>query len=123
MRFTTSFSGRFNGESNKQTLRVNFNRKLKLEFNGAWMTSDAGLIAYCELDDVMGLIEMASEYLEDYRTGKNTQHSPLGMLGPSVYGRLGGYTEGIIFSTQESFAFRWKLEIKEPNKGRKIGCL
>jgi hypothetical protein len=34
------------GESKKDTLRVNFDRKLKFEFHGLKVTSDAGLLAY-----------------------------------------------------------------------------
>lgn len=47
------------GESKKDTLRVNFNRKLKLEFHGVKVTSDAGLLAFREIDDVFGLTDMA----------------------------------------------------------------
>ena len=45
------------GESKKDALRVNFDRKLKLEFHGMKVTSDAGLIAYREIDDVFGLTD------------------------------------------------------------------
>jgi len=74
-------------------LRLNFNRKLKLEFHGAKITSDAGLLAYREMDDAMGLTEMSVEELADYRTGKNTQHTLLGMFRQAVYGRLAGYED------------------------------
>ena len=33
------------GESKKNALRVNFNRKLKLEFHGVKVNSDTGLLA------------------------------------------------------------------------------
>ena len=62
------------GESKKDALRVNFDRKLKLEFHGVKVTSDAGLLAYREIDDVFGLTDMVAYELRDNRTGKNTQH-------------------------------------------------
>jgi hypothetical protein len=73
------------GESKKDALRVNFDRKLKLEFHGVKVISDAGLLAYREIDDVFGLTDMASWKLTDNRTGKNTQHSLAALLRQSVY--------------------------------------
>jgi hypothetical protein len=81
------------GESKKDALRVNFDRKLKLEFHGVKVTSDAGLLAYREIDDVFGLMDMATYELTDNRTGRNTQHSITALLRQSVYSRLAGYED------------------------------
>ena len=55
------------GESKKDALRVNFNKKLKLEFHGVKVTSDAGLLAYREIDDVFGLTDMVACEMTDNR--------------------------------------------------------
>jgi len=60
------------GESDDGSLRVDFDRRLKLEFHGSRITSDAGLLAYRELDDALGLSDLAGAALLECRRGKNT---------------------------------------------------
>ncbi len=43
------------GDRRKQALRVQFDGKLKLEFQGAKITSDAGLLALRELNEAFRL--------------------------------------------------------------------
>ena len=81
------------GESDRRPLRPCFDRRLKLEFHGSRVTSDAGLLAYRELDDTLGLTALASNVLADSRTGKNGRHDVVGLLRQSVYGRLAGYED------------------------------
>jgi hypothetical protein len=80
------------GESNDGILRLDFDRWLMLQFRGSVVTSDAGLLAYRELDDALGLSSMAGEVLAD-RTGKNGRHALVGMLRQAVFGRLAGYED------------------------------
>ena len=81
------------GESESDVVRLDFNRRLMLQFCGSVVTSDAGLLAYRELDDALGLSEMAGETLADARTGRNGRHALVGLLRQSVFGRLAGYED------------------------------
>lgn len=81
------------GDARNYVLKVDFDRRLRLEFHGAKVTSDAGLLAYRELDDVFGLTATAAGRLSDSRTGSNTQHSMTALLRQAVLGRLAGYED------------------------------
>src|SRR2546425_3345625 len=81
------------GESSGEVLRLDFDRRLMLQFRGSVVTSDAGLLAYRELDDALGLTEMAGETLADARTGRNGRHALVGLFRQSIFGRLAGYED------------------------------
>jgi len=81
------------GEREAGVLRLDFDRRLKVEFHGSKVTSDAGLLPYRELDDAVGLSEIAGDVLTDSRRGKNGRHDLGGQFRQSVFGRLGGYDD------------------------------
>src|SRR3954462_653673 len=77
----------------KEPLRVTFDRRLKLEFHGARITSDGGLLAYRELDDALALTTMGVSALAEGRRGTTLRHRLLSLLRQAVYGRLAGYED------------------------------
>lgn len=68
------------GEARRDALRINFSRKLKPEFQGVKVTSDAGLLAHRELDKVFGFTSMREPEVADIRTEKNTQYDLVVLL-------------------------------------------
>ena len=81
------------GESRESHLRVDFDRRLKLEFHGSKVTSDAGFLAHRELDHALGLSKVAETLFHDSPTGKNGRHGMVGQFRQSLFGRLGGYDD------------------------------
>jgi hypothetical protein len=81
------------GEAKKPPLGVTFDRRIKLAFHGAKITSDGGLLAYRELDDALDLTAMGVSALAEGRRGKNIRHRLLGLLRQAVYGRVAGYED------------------------------
>jgi hypothetical protein len=76
------------GESNAEVLRLDFNHRLMLQFREPVIPSDAGLLAYRELD--AALPRWPAIYSP---TGKNGRHALVGMLRQAVFGRLAGYED------------------------------
>ncbi len=81
------------GDGEKAPLRLKFNPKIQLEFRGAAITSDAGLLAFRELDDALGLTRIAADYLQESRTGRTIRHHLVPLLRQSIYSRLAGYDD------------------------------
>ena len=81
------------GDRDKTPLRLQFNPQIRLELHGATITSDAGLLAFRELDDALDLTPIASDYLQESRNGRNIRHHLVPLLRQSIYSRLAGYDD------------------------------
>ena len=81
------------GDDKKTPLKLNFDPKVRLNFRGATITSDAGLLACRELDHALSLTDTADDFLKESRTGKNIRHKLIALLRQSVYSRLAGYDD------------------------------
>ena len=81
------------GDGEKAPLRLQFNPKVRLEFHGATITSDAGLLPIRELDDALGLTHIAADYIQESRSGRNIRHHLVPLLRQSIYSRLAGYDD------------------------------
>ena len=81
------------GEMADPAIKMKFDGRVRLEFRGATITSDAGLLAVRELDEALGLSRLAADYLKESRTGRNVQHHLVPLLRQSVYSPLAGYED------------------------------
>jgi hypothetical protein len=79
------------GDCQTDPLRPQSDRRLRLEFHGATVTSDAGLLAYRELDEALQLPDTAADVLHDTRAGRNTRHGLSTLLRQSLFSHLAGY--------------------------------
>jgi Transposase DDE domain group 1 len=60
---------------------------------GSVITSNGGLLAYREMDDVLPLTASGGGRLAEPCTGQNRRHLLVGLLRQSVFGRLAGYED------------------------------
>jgi hypothetical protein len=80
------------GEREKRPFQLSFNSSLRVEFQGARVTSDGGLLLVRELDERLGFGELIERHLTDAR-GKNMQLPLADLVRQSVYSRLAGYQD------------------------------
>jgi len=81
------------GDAESDPIRLSFNPQLRIEFRGATITSDAGLLLPRALDERLGLSALIERHLSDPRTGRNAQFPLADLLRQSIYSRLAGYED------------------------------
>lgn len=80
------------GETQNRPFQLSFNSWLKVDFQGARVTSDGGLLLVRELDERLGFGQLIERHLTDGR-GMNTQLLLTDLVRQSVYSRLAGYED------------------------------
>jgi Transposase DDE domain group 1 len=80
------------GERQEQPFQLSFNGRLRVDFQGARVTSDGGLLLVRELDERLGFGELIERHLTDGRA-KNTQLPLTDLVRQSVCSRLAGYED------------------------------
>ena len=81
------------GAGSEGDFRLGFDPRVRLEFHGSKISSDGGLLVFRELDETLGLRDLAGRSLRDTRTGKNGVHNVVGLLRQSTFGRRAGYPD------------------------------
>ncbi len=72
------------GDAESGPVWLSFNSQLRVEFRGATVTSDAGLLLPRELDERLGLSALIDRHLTDPRTGRNRQFPLADLFRQSV---------------------------------------
>src|SRR6266478_5682005 len=81
------------GDATSGPIRLSFNPQLRVEFRGATVTSDAGLLLPRELDERLRLDALIERHLTDPRTRHNRRFPLPDLFRQSIYSRLAGYED------------------------------
>jgi hypothetical protein len=81
------------GDAASDAIQLSFNPQLRVEFRGATVTSNAGLLLPRELDERLGLDRLIEQHLTDPRTGHNRQFPLPDLFRQSIYSRLAGHAD------------------------------
>jgi hypothetical protein len=81
------------GDAASGAIQLSFNPQLRVEFRGATVTSDAGLLLAREMDEHLGLGALIARHLTDPRRGRNRQFPLVDLFRQSIYSRLAGYED------------------------------
>ena len=81
------------GAGSRGDFRLDFDRSVRLEFRGSQLSSDGGLLLMRELDEALGLSDLAVSALKETHRGRNCTHLMAGQLQQSLYGRVASYED------------------------------
>jgi len=81
------------GESQKEVIRPDFNRAIRIDFQGAKISSDTGFILLREIDERFSIIDPMRDCLEDLRSPAHRKHALVQMVRQRVYQIAAGYED------------------------------
>ena len=107
------------GESNGGALRLDFDRRLMLQFRGSVVTSDARVCSPIANSTVSDCRRLAAIGSGRPAHGQNGRHAFVGMLRRSVFGRLAGYEDvNDADRLRHDPTMRWIVGVKRGWTGR-----
>ena len=81
------------GEGSEKAIRPDFNKSIFIDFAGARITSDAGFLLMCEVDQRFALMSGGCRHLDDDRSASHKKHSLEQMVRQRVYQMAAGYED------------------------------
>ena len=82
-----------NGEERTNGIRCRFNPSIGINFQGAKISSDTGILLLREIDERFGITSAVEGMLQDSRNVSQTQHSCTDLLRQRVYQIAAGYED------------------------------
>ena len=81
------------GEERTNGIRCRFNPSIGINFQGAKISSDTGILLLREIDERFGITSALEGMLQDSRNVSHTQHSCTDLLRQRVYQIVAGYED------------------------------
>ena len=81
------------GEEKTNGIRCRFNPSIGINFQGAKISSDTGILLLREIDERFGITSALEGILQDSRNVSKTQHSCTDLLRQRVYQIAAGYED------------------------------
>ena len=81
------------GEAQKGVIKHEFNRSVMIDFKGAKITSDAGVLMLREVDERFDVIGPMEDDIDDSRSPHHTRHTIVQIVRQRVYQIAAGYED------------------------------